>query len=198
MSQTLPFDPLTMWKKIYEQTEASWNDAIQETLKKESFSEGMGETLNYYLKYQELAKETTETYLKQANMPTRSEVADVASLVINLEGKFDDLDEKFDTEMTKLDPTIEISQLKRAVTDLDMKLDKVLEAIELIGNEKSMEVIGKTKSYDVIAKAKNADAAVKSKPSEAISKEKSVEISKIKPSGAISKVKPIETSKELN
>ena len=122
MSQTLPLDPFKMWKNIYEQTEANWNDVIQESLKKESFSEGMGETLNYYLQFQELAKETTESYLKQMNMPTRGELADVASLVINLEGKVDDLEDKFDDELSKLDASKEISQLRRAFTNLEQKI----------------------------------------------------------------------------
>jgi polyhydroxyalkanoic acid synthase PhaR subunit len=138
LSQTLPLDPFKMWKSIYEQTEANWNDVIQESLKKESFSEGMGETLNYYLQYQELAKGTTESYLKQMNMPTRGELADVASLVINLEGKVDDLEDKFDDELSKLDASKEISQLRRAFTNLERKLDKVLEAVEVLSKEKPL------------------------------------------------------------
>jgi polyhydroxyalkanoic acid synthase PhaR subunit len=137
LSQTLPLDPFKMWKSIYDQTEANWNDAIQESLKKETFSEGLGATLNHYLQYQELAKGTTESYLKQVNIPTRGELADVASLVINLEGKVDDLDDKFDKELSKLDVTKEISQLRKAVTNLEKKLDKVLEAIEFTGKENS-------------------------------------------------------------
>ncbi len=140
MSQTLPLDPFKMWKSIYDQTEANWNDAIQESLKQESFSEGMGETLNYYLQYQELTKKTTESYLKQVNIPTRGELADVASLVINLEGKVDDLDDKFDEELSKLDATKEISQLRKTVTNLEKKLDKVLETLEMIANETPKEL----------------------------------------------------------
>jgi len=138
LSQTLPLDPFKVWKNIYEQTEANWNGAIQESLKKESFSEGMGETLNYYLQYQELAKGATESYLKQMNMPTRGELADVASLVINLEGKVDNLEDKFDEELGKLDTTKEISQLRKSVINLERKLDKVLEVLEGIDKEKTV------------------------------------------------------------
>lgn len=120
MTKPLPFDPFTMWKTFYEQTEANWTSAIHETLKKESFSEGMGETLNYYLQAQELKNDTTETFLKSVNMPTRSEVADVASLVINVESKLDILDDRFEEE---------IDQLKKAVANLDEKLDKILELL---------------------------------------------------------------------
>ncbi|MEK4487331.1 polyhydroxyalkanoate biosynthesis repressor PhaR [Psychrobacillus sp. FSL H8-0484] len=120
MTKPLPFDPFTMWKTFYEQTEANWTSAIHETLKKESFSEGMGETLNYYLQAQELKNDTTETFLKNVNMPTRSEVADIALLVINVESKLDTLDDRFDEEMI---------QLKKVVSNLDEKLDKILELL---------------------------------------------------------------------
>ncbi|WP_342599162.1 polyhydroxyalkanoate biosynthesis repressor PhaR [Psychrobacillus sp. FSL H8-0483] len=120
LTKPLPFDPFTMWKTFYEQTEANWTSAIHETLKKESFSEGMGETLNYYLQAQELKNDTTESFLKSVNMPTRSEVADIASLIINVESKLDTLDDRFDEEM---------NQLIKAVSNLDEKLDKILELL---------------------------------------------------------------------
>ena len=137
MSQTLQFDPFAMWKTIYEQTEANWNDVIQQSMKKETFSEGMGETLNYYLQFQELAKKMTESYLKQANMPTRGELADVASLIINLEEKVDSLDDRFDEELSKLDAAKEIAQLRRVVSNLDKKLDLIMEAVEKMNQQKA-------------------------------------------------------------
>ena len=55
-------------------------------------------------------------------MPTRSEVADVASLVINVESKLEALDDGLDEE---------INQLKIAVSLLDKKIDKLLSALEV-------------------------------------------------------------------
>ena len=125
MTKTLPFDPFNMWKTFYEQTDANWTGAIQDMLKKESFSEGMGETLNQYLQAQKLMNETTEAYLKSVNLPTRSEVSDVASLVINLESKLDALEDGLEEE---------INQIKIAVSTLDRKIDKLLNNFE--GTEK--------------------------------------------------------------
>ncbi|MEI4769970.1 polyhydroxyalkanoate biosynthesis repressor PhaR [Psychrobacillus sp. FJAT-51614] len=122
MTKTLPFDPFTMWKTFYEHTDANWTGAIQEMLKKESFSEGMGETLNQYLQAQKLMNEKSENFLKSVNLPTRSEVADVASLVINVESKLDALEDGLEEE---------INQLKIAVSSLDKKIDKLLNAFEV-------------------------------------------------------------------
>lgn len=128
MSQTLPIDPFKMWKDIYEKTESTWSDAIQESLGKESFSEGLGQTLNGYLQYQEFVAKTAESYLKELNMPSRDEVANVASLVINTENKVDSLEDQLD-QLTE-DNTKEINSLRRAITNLDKKLDLILAEVE--------------------------------------------------------------------
>ncbi|MCZ2258308.1 poly(R)-hydroxyalkanoic acid synthase subunit PhaE [Sporosarcina sp. G11-34] len=136
MPHTKLMDPFTMWKDVYEKTEATWSEAIQETMKKESFSEGMGQTLNSHLQSQELISKMTEAYLKQVNMPTRGEVASVASLVINLEEKVDDLQDSFEDDTLKN----EIGQLKRAVANLDKKIDSVIDLVGKITDQKPVPV----------------------------------------------------------
>lgn len=128
MSQTLPIDPFKIWKDFYDKTESTWNDVIQESLGKESFSEGIGQTLNGYLQYQEFVKETTESYLTQLNMPSRGEVANVASLVINTENKIDHLEDQL--EQISEEHTKEINSLKKTVSNLDKKLDLILAEIK--------------------------------------------------------------------
>ncbi|MFD1929094.1 hypothetical protein ACFSFY_13710 [Sporosarcina siberiensis] len=135
MSKSIPLDPFKMWKDMYDQTESNWNEAIQESLKKESFSEGMGETLNFYLQFKELSKKTTETYLQEVNIPTRDDLAEVSSLVINLEEKVDGLNDKFEDELSKIDSSKEINQLKTVVTNLEQKLDGVLRVLETLSNQ---------------------------------------------------------------
>lgn len=112
---------------MYEHTEKAWHNAIQDTLGKESFSEGLGQIQSSYLQYHEMMSNLTEAYLKQANIPTRDEVANVASLVINLEDKIDTIDNQLYENSETV--TKEINQLKRTVGNLEKKFDKVLEAI---------------------------------------------------------------------
>lgn len=130
MTKTNTLDPFKMWKNIYDQTESSWSDIIQQSMRKESFSEGMGETLNQFLQFQELTKKMSESYLEQMNVPSRDELANVASLVINLEDKIDNLEDSFEKDIEKLDRAEEITELRNSVTDLDKKMDLVLQAIE--------------------------------------------------------------------
>lgn len=141
MPQTKFMDPIAMWKDIYEKTEATWSDAIQDSMKKESFSEGLGQTLNNHLQYQELISTMTETYLKQVNMPTRGEIASIASLIINLEGKVDDLQDKVEEKILENETDKEIILLKKSFTALEKKLDKVLELLEVASEKKPVSAI---------------------------------------------------------
>lgn len=130
MTATNSFDPFKMWKNIYDQTESNWSDIIQQSMKKESFSEGMGETLNQFLQFQELSRKMSESYLEQMNVPSRDEVANVASLVINLEEKLDNLEEGLENDLEKLNKEKEIGQLRRSISNLDKKMDQILQVIE--------------------------------------------------------------------
>ena len=130
MTQKIPFEPFTMWKDMYEHTEKAWNDVIQDTLGKEKFSEGLGQIQSNYLNYHEIISNFTEAYFKQANIPTRDEIANVASLVINLEDKIDNIDDQLYENSEAISK--EINQLKRTVGNLEKKFDKVLESIAML------------------------------------------------------------------
>ena len=136
MTQKISFEPFTMWKDMYEHTEKAWSDVIQDTLGKESFSEGLGQIQSSYLQYQEMINNLTEVYFKQANIPTPDEIANVAALVINLEEKIDTIDDQLYENSES--SSKEINQLKRAISKLEKKFDKILEAISAL--DKKLEV----------------------------------------------------------
>ena len=126
----MSFEPFTMWKDMYEHTEKAWSDVIQDTLGKESFSEGLGQIQSSYLQYQEMINNLTEAYFKQANIPTPDEIANVAALVINLEEKIDTIDDQlYENGETS---SKEINLLKRTISKLEKKFDKILEAISAL------------------------------------------------------------------
>lgn len=151
MTQNKTFEPFTMWKEMYEYTERAWNDVIQDTLGKEAFSEGLGQIQSSYLQSQEVISKLTEAYFKQANIPTRDEVANVASLVINLEEKVDNVDDQLYENSDSLSK--EIHELKLTVGSLEKKFDKILDAISVL--EKKLET-GASKAATTQTRAKAA------------------------------------------
>lgn len=121
------FDVFTLWKEIYNKTESVWQETIQETLEKKSFAESLGQIQSQYVQYQELVNKMTESYLKQANIPTRDEIANVASLIINVDSKIDQLEDEHDLQREKIQK--EIDSLKKSVSSLEKKLDKVIDLL---------------------------------------------------------------------
>lgn len=128
MAQTATLDPFKFWKEMYEKTESTWRGTIQDTLGTEQFAQGLGQIQNQYLQYQELFKTLTDSYLKQANIPNIEEIAKVSSLIINVDTKIDDLDELIYEQ--KETTSIELAQLKQEISNLEQKLDQVLELLK--------------------------------------------------------------------
>ena len=127
-SQTATLDPFKIWKDMYEKTESTWRGTIQDTLGTEQFAQGLGQVQNQYLQYQELVKTLTESYLKQANIPSVEELAKVASMIVNVDTKIDEIDDLI--YETKENTSLEIAQLKQNFSNLEQKLDQLLELLK--------------------------------------------------------------------
>jgi polyhydroxyalkanoic acid synthase PhaR subunit len=134
LEQQKVFDPFLAWKEMYDKTESYWGKVLGENMNKEEFSQWMGNVLNLNLQYHHALNDTTGRYFQQVNIPTKDDVANVASLVINVEEKVEALEERLDEWQDAQDNSAlykrELTKIKTDVKSLEKKLDKVLEAIE--------------------------------------------------------------------
>lgn len=134
MSKQNPFDPFAMWKDLYDKTESQWSKTFDESMRKEDFSEWMGQFLNLYLQYQNMVKQSTENYLAQANMPSRADLSNLASLLVNLEAKVDNLEEMIEEDVShqisSLNVSREMNRLKTDMKSIDKKLDQLMTLLE--------------------------------------------------------------------
>lgn len=96
MSDQKSFDPFTLWKDVYQQSESYWGSVLDEKMKEDQFSEWMGKTLEMNLLYKKAQDEITNKYLEQVNVPTRSDLSNIASLVVNVESKVDRVEDLVD------------------------------------------------------------------------------------------------------
>lgn len=128
MGQNTTLDPFKIWKEVYEKTESTWRGTIENSLGTEQFAQGLGQVQNQYVQYQELVKTLTESYLKQANIPSIEELAKVASMIVNVDTKIDNLDD-FIYEQQETN-SLEIAQLKQDITNVEQKLDQLIEILK--------------------------------------------------------------------
>jgi polyhydroxyalkanoic acid synthase PhaR subunit len=128
------FDPLKAWKEVYDQTEKFWGKTLNETLKSEEYSAWTGSVLDLNLFYQKMLNDITKGYLEKMNVPTQEDVARIASLIINLENKVDNIEEFLEDKLENMEQAPgakrDITKVKQDIRLLENKIDQVLEYLQ--------------------------------------------------------------------
>lgn len=137
MTQQKNFNPMELWKDMYNQSESYWSNVLDEKMKEEYFSEWMGKVLEMNLQFKKTLNETTEGYLSQVNLPTQNDLANIASLVVNVDSKVDNLEalveENSSNQVNQAELKREMTRVKSEIKSLNNKLDDILALL----NEKS-------------------------------------------------------------
>lgn len=188
LEQQKVFDPFQAWKDVYDKTESYWGKVIGDNMNREEFSQLMGNVLNMNLQYQQAVNEVTGRYLHQVNVPTKEDVANVASLVINVEEKVELLEEQFDDRFDELEAQQEsasalkkdVTKLKSDVKSLDKKLDKVLSLLE--GQQKTQDELKETIQKQIKTQGEQLQAQLLEKQEKLAEKPKTEAKSEAKPS----------------
>ncbi|MFP7298461.1 polyhydroxyalkanoic acid synthase subunit PhaR [Neobacillus niacini] len=124
MNQSFNF--YDMWKDYYSQTSKLFDEKIS----KDFPSEGMGQLLEMNLQFKKMIDESTLKYLEFMNVPSRNDIANLSSLIVNVDAKVDDLEEKLEEKLESQDAQgsfkTELSNLKKDMKNLDNKLNQIL------------------------------------------------------------------------
>lgn len=89
-------DPFALWRQIYEVNEQAWNAALERNMATPAFAEASGKVMETFLAFQKTVRENMRQYLETINVPTREDIARLGRLIVNLEEKIDQLDERLD------------------------------------------------------------------------------------------------------
>jgi polyhydroxyalkanoic acid synthase PhaR subunit len=93
-SSRRPPDPFELWRQIYETNERAWNTILERTVSSPAFAESSGKFLETFLSAQKTVRDNMRTYLEQVNLPTREDVSRLGELIVSLEEKVDQLDDR--------------------------------------------------------------------------------------------------------
>lgn len=130
MSNQKTYDPFAMWQDYYKNVQNYWGPSINEKVGTEEFSEWMGKVLEGNLLFRNMTDKNTKQFLEQMNLPTREDLANVSSLIINLDQKIDDMEEQLEESLEKQISTDALKKdmvsLKKEVKEIGSKLDEVL------------------------------------------------------------------------
>lgn len=93
-SSSRPPDPFELWRQIYETNERAWNSILERTVNNPSFAESTGKVLETFLAAQKTVRDNMRSYLEQINLPTREDISRLGELIVALEEKVDQLDDR--------------------------------------------------------------------------------------------------------
>ena len=131
-----PSDPLQLATQWYNATNGPFSDFVGDLIEREEYLEPSSRYLQSYASFYKVFKRNSEEYLKNLQLPVRSDVTRIASLVVNLEDKVDNIEEVLeDFEFGYATPATaeSVQGLERRLVRVEGKLDRLLAALESSG-----------------------------------------------------------------
>ncbi len=129
----LPKDPVEFFLRWYGATSEKWTELADDLLtNKEALESNARLQENFARSYREL-RETSEEGLKNLQIPSRSDVARVAKLVVGVENKIDRLEEAFGEFVyggSEPATAEAVRGLEERMDGLEAKMDRILAALE--------------------------------------------------------------------
>ena len=135
-----PSDPLQLATQWYNATSGPFSDFVGDLIEREEFLEPSSRFLQSYASFYKVFKRNSEEYLKNLQLPVRSDITRIANLVVNLEDKVDNIEEVLeDFEFGYATPATaeSVQDLERRLERVEGKLDRLLTALESSGQNGS-------------------------------------------------------------
>lgn len=150
-----------LWKDYYKNVETYWGKTLEENMQKEEFSEWLGKVVDLNMLYKQMVDKSAKQYLEQMNLPSRDDLSSLSTLVVNLDAKVDDMEERLEENLeNQMSSSLikrEMTSLKKEVKELSNKLDHVLQF--LTDNQREMtKAPAKVTSPNAQAKTENEKA----------------------------------------
>jgi len=125
---TIAADPFTLFKQWYDATSETWSKAVGDIIGSDRFMQMASQFLESYTSFARTFHRASEEYFSNLQLPTRSDIARVAELVINVEEKVDQLDFAFEG----LEDSYAQSTTSEAIAGLAGRLDGVENKLDVL------------------------------------------------------------------
>lgn len=127
-------DPITFFKQWYDATSETWTQVIGEVMTSERFMEANRQFIETYTSAVRSSNRLTEQLLQSMQLPTRSDIARVAGLVVSLEEKVDTIEDALEGLAERIAGTgtskAGSDSLEKRMQQIERKLDTLLAALK--------------------------------------------------------------------
>ncbi len=154
-----PSDPLQLATQWYNATSGPFSDFVGDVIEREEFLEPSSRFLQSYASFYKVFKRNSEDYLKNLQLPVRSDITRIAGLVVNLEEKVDRIEEVLeDFEYGYAEPATgeSVRALGERLDRVEGKLDRLLEALEANQNGGTPAAVAETNGSPAEVRATDA------------------------------------------
>jgi len=131
--EALPTNLFAFYKQWYDAASDVWARFVEDTIGSEKFLEMVRPFLESYTTFIKTFLNAEEEYLKSLQIPTRSDVARVAKLVVSLEEKVDQIDDAFEDGYARMATRQSIAELDRRLGQMEGKLTPLSTVAEKVG-----------------------------------------------------------------
>lgn len=138
----VPTEPFTFFKEWYDATSETWAAIVGDVIGTERFMESVKEFLENYTSFARSLRRFNEEYFRSLQLPTRSDIARVAELVVAVEDKVDEVEEMlegFQDGYAKLVTVEGVEEVAGHLTELENKLAALPAVVERVGKIESLE-----------------------------------------------------------
>ncbi|HEX2171669.1 MAG TPA: hypothetical protein VHL09_04430 [Dehalococcoidia bacterium] len=120
MDSSRSTDPLAQWRSFYNQAEQAWTDFVQRMISTPGYADAMGRTSQTMLNSLEAWRGVADRYLTEVwNVPTRNDLGRLGEVVVAIDAKADDLDDRLDlVEATLARVETRLGEVDRRLTTL--------------------------------------------------------------------------------
>ncbi len=120
-----PTDPLQFTTRLYNATSGPLSEFVGDIIQREEFLEASNSFMQSYTSFYKVFRRDSEKYLKNLQIPVRSDITRVAGLVVALEDKIDRLEEAFEDDYARPATAEAVGGIEDRVKGLEKRLEGV-------------------------------------------------------------------------
>lgn len=134
--QSLSIDPFLLFNEWYNTISKPWSRMAEDLIASEQFLEFTGPFLESHSNLISAFRRASEAYFKTLRLPTLSDIAHVAELIVSLEEKVDHIEdalERVKVQTSSDAPTpVKTADLEQRLNQIESKLDRTLALLEQV------------------------------------------------------------------
>lgn len=155
--ETIPSDPFTFFKQWYETTSETLAKNVGDVIGSDTFMQANSRFLESYLRAVREFGRASEEYFHSLQLPTRSDIARVAQLVVSLDEKIDVLDDTFEhleDKLAQMAKSAAVENVARYVASLEGKISGIEDS--LVDLQRQHAQTSKSEAVEQVAQLVNA------------------------------------------